>query len=207
MENDNTKSIFQSNLGIALITFCTTIISSYFVFTSENFSTKVELYKAQNERIETLEISVLKLTEENIDLKIQIGGFKYMQGKEINYISIISDHIESMPMIAWCKKYYSPTDIRMVVINNEYEKIFGISNERYRGQSDFDNHPEEFAKRYRTNDLKVYDLKRGIHFKESVSIQHRNGASTVTIYHIWKYYLRLPSGDELICGQGFEYKP
>ncbi|MBI2988650.1 MAG: PAS domain S-box protein [Deltaproteobacteria bacterium] len=55
-----------------------------------------------------------------------------------------------------------------MLVNREYEKLFHITREQIKGQTDYDIFPKEMADAFRKNDLQVVEAKAPLKFEETV---------------------------------------
>jgi two-component system, NtrC family, sensor kinase len=59
-------------------------------------------------------------------------------------------------------------ELRYVLINREYERLFGIGRDQIRGKTDFDIHPRDVAETLQANDRQVIGAAAPIQFEETV---------------------------------------
>lgn len=106
------------------------------------------------EQVRKLEVMVIKQSEEVTDLKIALS-------KKYEADTVLKDYIDSMPFPAWIKTVGAISDgsdtFKMWYINEEYERLFDVREERYRGKTDFDIWPKDVAETFYKNDSKVLE--------------------------------------------------
>src|SRR5271166_1455316 len=60
-------------------------------------------------------------------------------------------------------------ELRYVLVNREFERLYHIEREQIRGKTDFDIHPHDIAEAVRANDRLVIEAGEPIQFEEAVS--------------------------------------
>ena len=136
------------------------------------------LEKAFNEMIQKLRVSRDQIEEKNKEV-IQT----------LERIKAILDNTTSVI-------YMKDTDGRYILINRQYELLFGVTNEAIQGKTDFDIFPAEAAEAFRKNDLLALKENRPIELEEKAP--HRDG---IHEYISIKFPLHDASGKvNAICG-------
>ena len=64
--------------------------------------------------------------------------------------------------------YLKDLDGRYLMINQHYERLFGVTNERFKGRTDYDLFPTDVADAVRANDRQVLDMDAPLHVEEVV---------------------------------------
>lgn len=92
--------------------------------------------------------------------------------------------------------YIKDTEGKYLLVNPRFEELFGVTNEGIRGNTDTDIFPEEFAVRFRENDLEVLHSGRSQQFEEVAPLGDEEH-----IYLSIKFPLVDDSGDIFaVCG-------
>jgi PAS domain S-box-containing protein len=87
-------------------------------------------------------------------------------------------------------------ELRYVLVNREYERLFEIGRDQIRGKTDFDIHPHNVAEALRANDRQVIETDGPLQFEEVVA--SREGARH---YVVVKFLLRDQVNEPYaICG-------
>jgi PAS domain S-box-containing protein len=87
-------------------------------------------------------------------------------------------------------------ELRYVLVNREYERLFDIGRDQIRGRTDFDIHPRDVAETFRANDRQVIETGRPLQYEEVVP--SRTGARH---YVVVKFLLRDQANEPYaICG-------
>jgi PAS domain S-box-containing protein len=87
-------------------------------------------------------------------------------------------------------------DLRYLLVNREYERLFGIGRDQIRGKSDFDVHPHDVAETLRANDRHVIETGGPTQFEEVVPSEGSAGQ-----YVVVKFLLRDQVNEPYaICG-------
>jgi PAS domain S-box-containing protein len=87
-------------------------------------------------------------------------------------------------------------ELRYLLVNREYERLFGIGREQVQGRTDFDFHPRDVAETLRANDRQVIEIGGPTQFEEVVPSK-----GSARHYVVVKFLLR-DQADEpyAICG-------
>src|SRR5271157_490207 len=59
-------------------------------------------------------------------------------------------------------------ELRYVLVNREFERLYRVEREQIRGKTDFDIHPHDIAEAVRANDRRVIEAGEPIEFEETV---------------------------------------
>ena len=87
-------------------------------------------------------------------------------------------------------------EFRYVLVNREYERLFGIGPDQIRGKTDFDIHPHSVAETFRANDRQV--IETGLPLQSEEVVPSRAGARH---YVVVKFLLRDQVNEPYaICG-------
>lgn len=122
-----------------------------------------------------------KEKENNNKAKEEIKGVVRAEIKKANGVPF--SFIQNMPLPTWCKD----VDGRMIWINEEYTKQWGIKSTEYEGNFDSEIWGTEIAKEYRKNDLEVIISKATIRTVEPVPENPRDPNTPIVDWHIWKF--------------------
>jgi len=92
--------------------------------------------------------------------------------------------------------YIKDTKGRYILVNSQFEELFGIQNDEVHGKTDDDILPKEAAEQFRNNDLKVLSQRRSFQVEERVRQK-----DNIHTYLSVKFPLYDESGDIIsICG-------
>ena len=87
-------------------------------------------------------------------------------------------------------------ELRYLLVNREYERLFGIGRDQIRGKTDFDVHPHDVAETLRANDRQVIKTGGPTQFEEVVPSE-----GSAHHYVVVKFLLRdQVNGPYAICG-------
>jgi PAS domain S-box-containing protein len=87
-------------------------------------------------------------------------------------------------------------ELRYVLVNREYERLFDIGRDQIRGKSDFDVHPHDVAETLRANDRQVIETGEPMQFEEIVPWK-----ASLRYYVVVKFLLRDQANEPYaICG-------
>ena len=87
-------------------------------------------------------------------------------------------------------------ELRYVLVNREYERLFGIGRDQIRGKTDFDVHPHDVAETLRANDRQVIETGAPMQFEEVVPWK-----ASDRYYVVVKFLLRDQANEPYaICG-------
>ena len=87
-------------------------------------------------------------------------------------------------------------ELRYVLVNREYERLFDIGRHQIRGKSDFDVRPNDVAETLRANDRQVIETGAPLQFEEVVP-----GKASDRYYVVVKFLLRDQANEPYaICG-------
>ena len=87
-------------------------------------------------------------------------------------------------------------ELRYLLINREYERLFGIGREQVQGRTDFDFHPHDVAETLRANDRQVIEIGGPTQFEEVVPSK-----GSARHYVVVKFLLRDQANEPYaICG-------
>lgn len=118
---------------------------------SDNYSSVLNLWKGDNDRLRTIES---ELRDEVQKLRDAVGDLSS------KIVLLESAHI-SFPFPMWLKSL----DGRMLVVNSAYESVFlmpkGLDASDYVGKTDFDVWDTSTATSFQKNDLATYHSERG----------------------------------------------
>lgn len=64
--------------------------------------------------------------------------------------------------------YIKDKNFKYIMVNPQFEELFGMSNEKIRGKGDYDIFPSELANQFRANDLTVINEGRSIQVEERI---------------------------------------
>jgi PAS domain S-box-containing protein len=76
-------------------------------------------------------------------------------------------------------------ELRYLLVNREYERLFGVQRDQIRGKTDFDIHPHDVAETLRANDQQVIEAGGPTQFEEVVPSEE-----SVRHYVVVKFLLR-----------------
>lgn len=148
--------------------------------------------------MQTLDAENRSLRQQVADLQVQVRVLQFQRDADFGSTpeATIVDFLDALPRPAWCK-YYDPDDrvFRMLHVNPRYEFEYGITNERYRDQTDADVHPRADADAYMRNDMAVYENRGTVITSEPIRAGDR-----ATLREFWKFFLRTRSDRDLVCG-------
>jgi PAS domain S-box-containing protein len=89
-------------------------------------------------------------------------------------------------------------ELRYLLVNREYERLFDVRRDQIRGKTDFDIHPHEVAETLRANDRKVIEAGRPTQFEEVVPSD-----GSARHYVVVKFLLRDQVNEPYaVCGIG-----
>ena len=92
--------------------------------------------------------------------------------------------------------YIKDNEGRYILVNSQFEELFGVQKDEVRGKTDYDIFPKEEAKQFRNNDLQVLSQRRSCQVEEDV--HQKDGIQT---YLSVKFPLYDESGDIIsVCG-------
>ena len=87
-------------------------------------------------------------------------------------------------------------ELRYLLVNREYERLFGIGREQVQGRTDFDFHPHDVAETLRANDRQVIEIGGPTQFEEVVPSK-----GSAHHYVVVKFLLRDQANEPYaICG-------
>ena len=112
----------------------------------------------RNRAVEALRVAKEELSKYSKDLERQVS----IRTREITNI------LKYTPDVVYVKD----REGRYVLVNSRFEELFGISNERVRGLTDYDIVSEEVADEFRRNDLQVLEKGKSMQVEERVA--HNN---------------------------------
>ncbi|MGB9978118.1 PAS domain-containing sensor histidine kinase [Methanobacterium sp.] len=116
----------------------------------------------------------LKISNE----ELQIANKEVKQSQKL-----LQDIIDGYPSIIFVKDLEG----RFIIINNELEKLLGVSNEELKGKTDYDIFSKEEAEYYRAHDMVVLEEGRSIPIEEEADLidgHHTFLANKFPIYDI-----------------------
>ncbi len=191
----------------AVLTSLVTVTSSYFAFSANTTDTlsksEIEFRSDLLETVEKLSDRVRALEAENQQLKLQqlesrqkILTLQSQLSETHSETRLLEAYLEALPGPAWIKR----ADGVMRYINIKYEQKYQVSRLHYVGKSDYEVYEKAVADRFRENDKKVYENKRGKIFKESIT---KDGIDYGTKY-FWKSPIMI-DGNWYIAGIGIEH--
>jgi len=157
----------------------------------------VAALQASYQRIESLEESIQVLNGQLFKANASLAILRAQIEAEPSPMKALTDYLDAIESPAWIKVWDTEGKVfRMLHINHSYERTYGVTREFYVGQSDHDVHPVEIAKVYHENDMDAYRVKGFRRFSERV----RDSDGVKRVHSFWKFYIRLPDGQEAIAG-------
>ena len=107
-------------------------------------------------------------------------------------------YLNALDMPAWAKEY-DPADDNFKILHAtfEYEQAYCVTADRYRGKTDFEIWPKEFAQSYQEHDFDVLNKKASVQFDEVVRCCD-SGENITRRFH--KFYLQLTDGTHIVGG-------
>lgn len=160
----------QKNWIIILISIvCSNAVTfgvGYLTFKGDRYKVDsnsiTEMSESLFRRVKDLEKANRSLEQENKDLykrltetQIQISRLQDKVDEQFNEKLVLLSYFDYMPGPAWIKNKKS----KMLYINREYSKQWGVSQLKYKGSFDHDIWPQEVAEKFVKHDKMV--LKRG----------------------------------------------
>jgi len=144
------------------------------------------------QEIDAMRARLARVDADNILLKMKVENTSGSpRGNLIRYLN-------ALDMPAWAKEYDPADDeFRMLHATYEYERAYCVTADKYRGKTDFDIWPREFAESYREHDLSVLDNKNSVTFDEVVRCCDTQENVTRRFH---KFYLKLTDGTEVVGG-------
>lgn len=122
------------------------------------------------ERIYTLEREVGNLQEKRQAADLLALELKYKLAEEVDKNKVVMEFMDAIPLPMWAKRQRDDGEFEMVMLNEEFEKIYGITKERYIGSTDKDLWPDDIYKVFKEGDNKVLNSKKYLCRKETVVI-------------------------------------
>lgn len=180
---------------VALITAITTITGSYFVFAGN-------AKKADAEMVATLYAQVQKLQEKVFEQQAELVSLKIKLSQKYEQSSVLKNYLDAMPYPAWIKLAEGDsanTQFTNWHINKAYEAFFKINEAFYKGKTDYEVWPEEPAKAFYFEDLKVF--RRFAHRCDKETIPDRvfESSKNITAF-VCRWPLEV-DGKKAIAGQ------
>ena len=86
-----------------------------------------------------------------------------------NLLQSMVDHTSSVI-------YLKDLEGKYILINRQYEKLFSVKNHQVKGKTDFDLFPEDFARKFRSNDEEVLRYGKVLEIEEDAP--HEDGPHT-----------------------------
>ncbi len=151
---------------------------------------RIEKLEDETERLSNL---YFEARTENSLLKMQLDALFSIspRGTIVSYL----DSLRERP--AWCKEYDpDKNSFTMFHINPSYENFYGVTAERYEGQTDIEIFGESIGASYLANDLVALQRKGFQEFEEVVI----TSLGDTKVLEFWKFYVPLPDMTELVCG-------
>jgi hypothetical protein len=179
--------------GVVLVGFLTlkgNIQPTQMMILAERVTALEQRLDDKTAEINELNRELLTVRAENSIMRIQLD-----KGYSSSPRGILFAYMDALDTPAWCKEFSEPR-FAMMHINPSYETYYGITKERYVGNSDFDVFPPKLAQAWTENDKKAYQRRGFVRFVETVETPKGQEIDL----EFWKFYLRLPDGGELICG-------
>jgi len=144
------------------------------------------------QEIDAMRARLARVDADNILLKMKVENTSGSpRGNLIRYLN-------ALDMPAWAKEY-DPADeaFRMMHATYEYEAAYCVSSDKYRGRTDYEIWPREFAAAYEQHDMLVLENKNSVTFDEVVRCCDTQENVTRRFH---KFYLKLTDGTEVIGG-------
>jgi hypothetical protein len=144
------------------------------------------------QEIDAMRGRLARVDADNILLKMKIETTSGSpRGNLIRYLN-------ALDMPAWAKEYDPADDnFKMMHATFEYEQAYCVTADRYRGKTDYEIWPQEFAQSYEEHDFDVLNNKNSVTFDEVVRCCD-SGENITRRFH--KFYLKLTDGTEVIGG-------
>lgn len=183
-----------------------TLFGAWLIFQGSQTETEPKYVEQLQSRISELESRQDPLRAQIFELRLQKAELVAALGGNIFSIErgALSSVVDAFGTAAWCKKVIEPEvlgglpSFEMEDINPPYETRYDVDEDKYRGQTDFDIHPQHIAEQYFANDMRIYRDRNYQEFREA-------GDGENGIYRseedFAKFWVPLPlSGVNFVCG-------
>lgn len=181
--NFDEKKVYYSFLS-AIVTLTVGILTAWGVSANNCTSEKkILIQRSDNLQSEVNQLRALKMQSD-----LNFVSIEHELKRKYTQLQIIEDYIDAMPFPAWVKQYDEKNDtFKMLIINEAYERQYGITKEHYKNKTDFQVWQADVASEYYKNDLKVHSIK-GV-LKSTEIVDTKGNIQSLTV---WKFSVKLP---------------
>lgn len=179
----------------SVVTAGVTLVVAWLTLLSDIDNAANDQLKIAFDRIESLESSVLILTDDLRELEVENVILKARLETQLDIEDVLETYMDALDTPAWCK-IRSGDRFLMEYINAAHENMYGIDLNAYRGKSDFDVWPAHVAADLQQKDDLVYASKDFEQVTERVVNKLGVSLNVVSM----KFYLLTPDSNEYICG-------
>jgi PAS domain S-box-containing protein len=107
------------------------------------------------------------LRRANVELEAEINDRKQAEERLRESEQRLEDILDNTTSVVFVKDL----DLRYLLVNREYERLYQVQRDQIRGRTDLDIHPRHIAEAVRANDRKVIEAGIPIQFEEVVPSQ------------------------------------
>lgn len=211
---DQTKKGWLIPIITSIITSLAVLAGSWFAFESDSNRADASRLESAFKRIEYLETQ-MRQQQANSNAKIieltgQVFRLQSQLDKDLNIMDMFESFIDGLPFEAWVKEVEyvdGDAEITMLMINTQYEYTYGVSRNRYAGNTDAEIWGDEVAEKFRELDLQVLESKASKVFYQTYprDPDFPNGLKVRKM--VVKVYLELIDGKQMIFGMAIEIPP
>lgn len=207
---DQKKKEWLVQILTTVITSLVVLAGGWFGLQGQASNADAKRLEAAFKRIEYLETEMRQQQASSnakiIELTSQVFRLQSQLDKDLNIVDMFEKFMDGLPFEAWLKEVYYENNvpqIKMLLINKQYEFKYGVSRIRYRGATDAQIWGDAVAKVFRENDLEVLYAKSSRVFYETYPANPLSSKNNVKKMVV-KVYLELIDGKQMIFGMAID---
>lgn len=204
---DQTKKGWVVPIITSIITSLAVLAGSWFAFESDSNRDDVTRLESAFKRIEYLETQMKKQQANSnakiIELTSQVFRLQTQLNKDLDIVDMFEKFMDGLPFEAWLKEVNmdgDEIDIRMLLINKQYEYSYGVTRRRYAGATDEEIWGEDVAKNFKELDMEVLKSKASKVSYQTFPVNPNDPNGRSARKMVVKVYLELIDGREMIFG-------